>query len=155
PDHDPLARRAGAVEPRREQLAISSVLGKRALHLVPAVSDAGLLALERVAALARRGGGPLRAGKLLAHDSKRVGGELLLKLEALALEPGVQLRRLRLALQRAQARARLTLDVESAVEVVLGAGQLQLGAVAALAMLAETGRLLDQRGAVERLGMDD
>ena len=77
------------------------------------------------------------------------------RLERLALEARVQLGRLGLALQRPQVRARLALDVERAVEVVLRAVQLQLGAVAALAVLGEPGRLLDQRGAVDRLGVHD
>ena len=67
----------------------------------------------------------------------------------------VQLGRLRLALQRAQPRARLALDVQRAVEVVLRALELELRAVAALAVLAEPGRLLDQRGPVRRLRVDD
>ena len=62
---------------------------------------------------------------------------------------------LRLALQRAQPAARLALDVEGPVEVVLGALELQLGAAAALAVLAEPGGLLDQQAAVARLGVDD
>ncbi len=58
---------------------------------------------------------------------------------------------LSLALERAQPGARLALDVKRAVEVLLGARELQLGAAAALAVLAETGRLLDQEPAVTRL----
>ena len=52
-------------------------------------------------------------------------------------------------------RARLALDVERAVEVVLGALELQLGAAAALAVLAEPGRLLDQQAPLARLRVDD
>ena len=67
----------------------------------------------------------------------------------------MQLGRLGLALERAQARARLALDVERAVEVLLGALELQLRAAAALAVLAEAGRLLDQQAPVARLGGHD
>ena len=67
----------------------------------------------------------------------------------------MQLGRLGLALERAQARTRLALDVERAVEVLLGALELQLGAAAALAVLAEPRRLLDQQPAIARLGGDD
>ena len=63
--------------------------------------------------------------------------------------------RLGLALQRPQRLARLALDVEGAVEVVLGALELQLGAAAALAVLAEAGGLLDEQAAVARRREDD
>ena len=63
----------------------------------------------------------------------------------------MQLGRLRLALQRAQPRARLALDVQRPVEVVLRPRQLQLRAPAPLAVLAEAGSLLDQQPAVARL----
>ena len=90
-----------------------------------------------------------------AHDAQVVGGESRARLERLALEARVQLGRLGLPLQRSQPGARLALDVERAVEVVLRAVQLQLGAVAALAVLGESRRLLDQRRAVARLGVHD
>ncbi len=62
---------------------------------------------------------------------------------------------LSLALERPQPAASLALDVEGAIEVVLGALELELGAAAALAMLAETGRLLDQQAPVARGRGDD
>ena len=52
-------------------------------------------------------------------------------------------------------RAGLALDVERAVEVVLGALELQLRAAAALAVLAEPGGLLDQQPALARRREDD
>ena len=67
----------------------------------------------------------------------------------------MQLGRFGLALERAQARARLALDVERAVEVLLRALELQLRAAAALAVLAEPGRLLDQQAPLARLGGHD
>ena len=67
----------------------------------------------------------------------------------------MQLGGLGLALERAQARARLALDVERAVEVLLRALELELRAAAALAVLAEAGGLLDQQPPVARLGGDD
>ena len=81
--------------------------------------------------------------------------QLEARLERLALDPLVQLRGLGLALERAQARARLALDVERAGQVRLGALELQLGAAAALAVLAEPGGLLDQQPPVARLRVDD
>ena len=66
----------------------------------------------------------------------------------------MQLGGLGLALERAQPRARLALDIEGAIEVLLSALELQLGAPAALAMLAEPRRLLDQQATLARLGGD-
>ena len=86
----------------------------------------------------------------------KLGGEQPgAQLGGLALEPGVDVGRLGLALQRPQAAARLALDVEGAVEVVLGALELELGAAAALAVLAEPGGLLDQQPPVARLREHD
>ena len=84
-----------------------------------------------------------------------VARELQPRLQHLALEALVQLGRFGLALERAQARARLALDVERAVEVLLRALELQLRAAAALAVLAEPRRLLDQQAPLARLGGDD
>ena len=67
----------------------------------------------------------------------------------------MQLRRFGLALERSQPRARLALDVERAVEVLLRALELQLRAAPALAVLAEPRRLLDQQAPIARLGGDD
>ena len=67
----------------------------------------------------------------------------------------MQLGGLGLALERAQPRARLALDVERAVEVVLRALELELGAAAALAVLAQARGLLDEQAPVARLGGDD
>ena len=84
-----------------------------------------------------------------------VPGQLPANLERLAFEPRVQLRGLGLPFERPQPRSRLALDVERAIEVVLGPDQLQLRAAAALAVLSEPGRLLDQQSSVARLGSDD
>jgi hypothetical protein len=67
----------------------------------------------------------------------------------------VQLGGLGLALERPQPRARLALDVERPVEVVLRALELELRAAPALAVLAQPGGLLDQQPAVLGLGGDD
>ena len=63
--------------------------------------------------------------------------------------------RLGLALERAQRLARLALDVQRAVQVVLRALELELRAAAALAVLAEAGRLLDEQAAIARRGEND
>src|SRR5215211_4387873 len=67
----------------------------------------------------------------------------------------MDVRRLRLTLQRAQPAAGLPLDVERPVEVVLGALQLELGAPAPPAVLAEARRLLDQQPPLARTRVDD
>ena len=54
-----------------------------------------------------------------------------------------------------QPAARLALDVERPVEVLLRALELELGPAAALAVLAEAGGLLDQKAPVARLRVDD
>ncbi len=61
----------------------------------------------------------------------------------------------RLPAQRPQPRARLALDVERAIEVRAGALELELGAAAALAVLAEPGGLLDQHAPLARLAEHD
>ena len=94
-------------------------------------------------------------GELAAAHAHELAGERHLRLQRLQLEALVQLRRFRLALERAQPRARLALDVQRAVEVLLGPLQLQLGAAPALAVLAEARRLLDQQPAIARLGGND
>ena len=67
----------------------------------------------------------------------------------------MQLRGLGLALERAQPRPRLALHVQGAGEVLLGALELELGAAAALAVLAQPGGLLDEHAPVARLGEHD
>ena len=84
-----------------------------------------------------------------------VGDQRRAQLHRLALEAGVGLGGLRLALERTQVAARLALDVERTVEVVARALELELGAAAALAVLAEAGGLLDEQAALARLGVDD
>ena len=101
------------------------------------------------------GRGPLGVGELVAWPCSSAASRRAAQLRRLALEPGVDVGGLRLALQRAQRLARLALDVERPVEVVLGALELQLGAATALAVLAEPGRLLDQQAPVARLREDD
>ena len=95
-----------------------------------------------------------RRGAVLA-EAQLLGDQAAAQLQLLALDPGPELGRLRLALQRPQPGPRLALDVEGAVEVVAGGAQLQLGPAAALAVLAEAGGLLDQQAPLARLGVDD
>jgi hypothetical protein len=97
----------------------------------------------------------LRPGERPGGRPRGVAGERESGLVQLALEALVQLGRLGLALERPQPRARLALDVERAVQVVLRALELELRAAAALAVLAEPGGLLDQQPAVLGLGGDD
>ena len=112
------------------------------------------LACRAAAARAARAAASAAASAAAAR-ARGVARQLPARLARLALEALVQLGGLGLALERAQARARLPLDVERPVEVVLRAVELELRAAAALAVLAEPGRLLDQQPPVARLGGDD
>src|SRR5206468_7935616 len=73
----------------------------------------------------------------------------------LALEAGVDVGGMRLALQRPQPASRLPLHVERPVEVVLRALELQLGTATTLSVLAEPRRLLDEEPPLARLRVDD
>ena len=77
----------------------------------------------------------LGGAQLAGQRRDAVARELEAPFEHLALEPGVQLRGLGLALERPQPRARLALDVQRAIEILLRALELQLRAPAALAVL--------------------
>src|SRR4051812_34513466 len=96
-----------------------------------------------------------RSGSAIGAEAQLLGDQLRAQTQLLALDPRPQLGRLRLALQRPQPRPRLALYVQGAVEVVAGRTQLQLGAAAALAVLAEAGGLLDQKPPLARLGVHD
>src|SRR5207253_3088648 len=104
---------------------------------------------------ARLGHARLGGLELDAARARGVARQLPARLKRLALEALVQLRGLGLALERSQAAARLALDVQGATEVLLRALELQLGATAALAVLAQPGRLLDQQPPIARLGGHD
>ena len=145
-----------AAQTRRASSSRRSVrFGQRLLGGLALAGDA----LERALRAVPRGAGDV--GLALGVLQRRVPGahgvarELPASLVDLALQALVQLRGLGLALERAQPRARLALDVQRAVEVRLRALQLELGAAAALAVLAEAGGLLDEQPAVARAGGDD
>ena len=152
---DAIAGGLGQEAPARELLAMGAPARERFLGRFAAAGDRHQAGLDLFALGPRPGGGVLRGGQLLAVAAQVVAGQLPSRLERLALDPGVQLGRLGLSLERPQARAGLALDVERPVEVVLSAGQLQLRPAPALAMLAEPGRLLDQHPAVAGLGGHD
>ena len=82
--------------------------------------------VKYAARLARFGRPRLGAGELGLVAAELGGEQLRPQLRRLALESGVDVRGLGLALERAQRLARLALDVEGAVEVVLGALELEL-----------------------------
>ena len=91
-------------------------------------------------------GGAALGGRHLASVGPDLGREQRCpQLVGLALEPGVDVGRLGLLLERAEAAPGLALDVERAVEVVLRALEAQLRAAAALAMLAKAGGVLDEQ----------
>ena len=151
---DPLRGAAGRVGAPRELLALGAARGQRLLGGLAALGHGLELGLERPPALTHLGRRRLGRGHRGAVAAHVVAGQLPADLQRLALEALVQLGGLGLALERAQPRPGLALDVERPVEVVLGPGQLELRAAAALAVLAQAGRLLDQQPALARLGGD-
>ncbi len=155
PHPEPLGGRLGGVEARRQALALRAPRGQRLFRGLAAHAHGDELRLDRLGggAGSRDGGlGPRQCGP---RGASTVAGEGPARLVALALDALVQLGGLGLALQRLQPCPRLALDVQRAIQVVLRALELELRATAALAVLAEPGRLLDQHPPVARLGGDD
>ena len=152
---DPVHRGAGGEGPGGEPLAFATALGEAPLRLLAGVCDIHQALVDAVAPLAGGGGGALGAGELCSRRAQVVAQQHRARFERLPFEPCVQLGRLGLPLQRPQPGARFALDVQSPVEIVLRAVQLQLGAVAPLAVLREARSLLDQGGAIPGLGVDD
>src|SRR6185312_9837658 len=150
-----LVRRAALIRAPREHVTALGVIRQRPLGTSAALDRRLQLGVDLLARRARLGDGVLGRGELGLTPAERVLRKLPARLQDLALEPLVQLRRFGLALERAQPGARLALDVERAVEVLLRAFELQLRAATALAMLAQPGRLLDQQASVARLGGHD
>ena len=138
-----------------ERLALVAARGERALGRLAALRDGAQLRLGGAGRRAGRRDARLGVGERRGGGAGGVARERPARLVGLAREPLVQLRRLGLALERPQPRARLALDVERAVEVVLRALELELRAAPPLAVLAEPGRLLDQQPPVARLRRDD
>ena len=154
-DRDPLllAAQFGQQPPGLGALAVAG--GKALLGGAALRAHLGQVLLQHGALGPRLRGRLLRRGGAVGAEAQLLGDQLAAQAKFLALDPGAQLGRLRLALQRPQAGPRLALEVEGAIEVVAGGAQLQLGAAAALAVLAETGRLLDQEAPFARFGVDD
>ena len=123
PQLDPLGGGARGVGAVGQRLAVGPARRQGALGLLARRAQPGQLGLDRAVGLARgpdlvHGGAELRARapRVLARQRPA-------RLVGLALEPLVQLGRLGLALQRPQPRPRLALDVQRAVEIVLGAAR--------------------------------
>ena len=152
---EPLGRASCCVGPARQLLAPGAARRQRLLGRLAPAGDRLELPLERGTPGANLRRGALRLGERQPVPAYRVARQLPADLERLALEARVQLGGLGLALERAQPRARLALDVERTVEIVLRTGELQLRAAPALAVLAEPGRLLDQQAPITRLRGDD
>ncbi len=150
-----VARRLRGEAATRQLLALRAASCERLLGLLAAACDRAELALDRLALLSRLLGRRLRRLHREPLGSQLIAGQLPTRLERLALEAGMQLGGLGLALERPQPRARLALDVERPVEVGLRALELELRSAAALAVLAESCRLLDQQPAIARLGGHD
>jgi hypothetical protein len=126
--------KSGKAAPDGRSLAVT--LGEAALNLAAALVKLGQLGLDLPAGVT-----PLACSSLGIVQLARMSPELLgekpgPKLRRGALEAGVDVSGLRLALQRAQAAAGLALDIEGSVEVGLRSLQLQLSPAAALSMLA-------------------
>src|SRR5262249_11608035 len=151
---DPLARRPRRVHPLRERLALLGAAMERLLGLLAPRRDLAKLLLGGIPRRPRLGGRRGRGLELGPPCPPAVARELPSRLRRLARGARAQLRRLGLALQRPQPRARLALDVERAVEVVLRALELELRAAPALAVLAEARGLFDEQPPVTRLGRD-
>ena len=155
PHAEALVRGAHRCQPSPRLGALAVALGELLLDRGAALHHLGELGVDPGALLARGRGAPLglRQVRLLPEQLGREqpGAEL----RRLTLEPGVDVGGLGLALQRPKPAARLALDVERPIEVVLGALELELGAAAALAVLAEAGSLLDQQAPVARGREDD
>ena len=152
----PSAAARGGEEAARQLLARARVLGERLLgRLAPLAPPRRAAAPPRRAPRRAAAAALLGLGQVRSRGAQVVRSQLAPGLERLPLEPLVELRRLRLALQRPQPGARLALDVERPGEVVLRALELQLRAPAPLAVLAEPGGLLDQEAPVARLRVDD
>ncbi len=152
---DALARGPRGVDPAGELLALLAAACQRLLGALASCGDVPEPAMGLVALGAGLHGRGLGRGQLGAPGAHGVARELPARLVALALEAFMQLRGLGLALERAQPRPGLALDVEGAVEVVLRALELELRAAPALAVLAQPGGLLDEQAPVPGLGGDD
>ena len=135
--------------------ALAVARGEALLGLAAAFADRGQPLFDPGPGRSRLGGGLLGDGGPVGAEAQLLGDQLRPQAQLLALDPGADLGCLGLALERAQTGARLALDVERPVEIVAGGAQLQLGPAAALAVLAETGGLLDQEAALARFGVDD
>src|SRR5947209_5166597 len=131
---------------------MGAATGQRLLGRLAPRGDISELPLRLLAPAPSGGGLSLRTLQLGQLCAQLVADQLPASFERLPLEPSVQLRGLGLSLERPQPGPGLALDVERAVEVVLGTDQLQLRATAPLSVLAEPGGLLDQQAAVARLG---
>src|SRR5690606_8090776 len=147
--------RRDAAGARRQAVAALRLLGQRLLGLAPLGDHAIQLLLQR-RALGLRGDGLGLGGRALGTAlAQAVAGQLPAGLVGLALESGVQLGGLGLALQRPELLAGLLLDEQRLLQVGAGAVELGLGAATALAVLAEPRGLLDQQPPVLRLRRDD
>ena len=138
-----------------ERLALVAARRQRRLGLLAPPRHLGQLAARLLARGPRGARSALGLGERGPPRAHLVACQLPARLERLALQALVQLGSLRLALERPQPRARLSLHVQCAVQVVLGALELQLRAATALAVLAQPRGLLDEHAPVARLGRHD
>ena len=152
---DPLSVAAQAGEKSPGEGALAVALGEALLGGPAASAHFGQPALDPLLDRSRLAGDLLRRRKPLLAEAKLLRDHLRSQLQLLALDSRAQLGRLGLALQRAQPRARLALDVEGPIEVLPRRLQLQLGTAPALSVLAEPSRLLDQHPPLPGLRVDD
>ena len=142
-------------EPTPDGGPLAIAFGETLLDLGAAAIDLGLLPLDALSLAAGLAGLALGAVELARMHAELVRQELRAQLADLPLEASLDIRRLRLALQRPQPAARLALHVERPVQVLLGALELQLRPPAAFPVLAQAGRLLDEQPPVAGLRVDD
>ncbi len=124
---EPVAGGAGRVQPRGQLVVAVGALGQRPLGLAAARDDLLQLGLEAAALGAGGGDRLLGGGELEAARAQQPSQQLPARFGDLPLETLVQLGRFGLALERAQPRARLALDVERTVEVLLGPSRASAG----------------------------
>ena len=151
----PLARGADLICAPGERVVALGPLREGGLRLCAPVHDGLQLRLDQLALSTQVPHLRLGRPQVYAPSAQRLARKRPAGFQQLALQALVQLGGLGLALERTQPAARLALDVERAIEVLLGALELQLRAAAALAVLAKARRLLDQQPPVAWLGGHD
>src|SRR5207248_428737 len=121
PVADALGGRPCGEAPTRELFTPGPAFGKRVFRGLPAARHGLDRPFDPLPPAAELGNLTLVRGQIVSALPDLVADELPARLECLALQSGVELGRLSLSLERAQAGTRLPLHVERTIEVVLSA----------------------------------